>query len=122
MALKWTGVLVATITVTICVTANVLVAVLTAEKVPAVVNMFAIVSAGTATVVAVLAELYERLSSRLNALTDMVLDRLDEVDSRAGDRNAGFVEGYLLSRGQDAAIVPLGPRGGHLRAVTGGED
>ncbi|HEY3008158.1 MAG TPA: hypothetical protein VGJ63_08870 [Micromonosporaceae bacterium] len=122
MALKWTAVLVATIAVTMCVTANVLVAVLGAGRVPPVVNMFAIVSAGTATIVAVLAEFYERLSSRLTAVTDLVLERLEELDSHAGDRNAGFVEGYLLSRGQDAAIVPLGPRAAHLRAVTGGED
>jgi len=34
-----------------------------------------------------------------------------------GDRNSGFVEGYMLSHTPDAAVVPLTPRhagGGRL--------
>jgi 4-amino-4-deoxy-L-arabinose transferase-like glycosyltransferase len=122
MALKWTGVLVAVFMVTLCVTANVLVAALSDHKVPGVVNIFAVVGAGTATVVAVLAELFDRINARLDALTDLFVARFEEIDSHTGDRNAGFVEGYLLSQGQDAAIVPLRPRTVHRRAITGGED
>jgi hypothetical protein len=122
VALKWTGVLVATIAGTLCVTANVLVAALSDQDVPVVVNIVAIVGAGTATIIAVLAELYRRLDGRLDALTDLLVARFDEVEVRAGDRNAGFVEGYLLSQGQEATVVPLGPRALHRRAATGGED
>jgi hypothetical protein len=123
MALKWTGVLVAAISVTLFATANVLVVVVGGESVPAVLNMVTAVAAGTAVVVAVAAELYNRLDSRLNALTDLVLTRFDDLASHTGDHNAGFVEGYLLRRGEDAAIVPLGPRSAHhRRAVTRGGD
>jgi predicted PurR-regulated permease PerM len=122
MALKWTGVLVASIAATLCVTTNVLVATLSDQNVPAVVNIVAVVGAGTAIVVAVFAELYTRLDTRLDALTKLVVTRFDEVDVRAGDHNSGFVEGYLLSQEQEATVVPLGPRSLRRRAVTGGED
>lgn len=119
MPLKWTAVVVATVAVTLCVTANIVVAVLNAGVVPDVVNMFAIASAAVATVLAVIADLYNRLNSRLTALTEFLVARLNELDTHAGDRNAGFVEGYLLSHGQDAAVVPIGPRMHGRRAMTG---
>ena len=37
--------------------------------------------------------------------------RLNEIENHTGDRNTGFVEGYLLSHGQEAAVVPFGRRG-----------
>lgn len=122
MPLKWTSVVVATVAVTLCVTVNIVVAVLNAGAVPDVVNMFAIASAAVATVLAVMADLYNRLNSRITALTEFLVARLNELDTHAGDRNAGFVEGYLLSHGQDAAVVPIGPRMHGRRAMTGGDD
>ena len=67
--------------------------------------------AGTAVVLAVVAELHDRLDNRISALTEFLVARLNEIEDRTGDRNSGFVEGYLLSHGQEAAVVPFGRRG-----------
>jgi hypothetical protein len=122
MTLKLTGVVVAAVAITSCVTANVLVVTLSAYRIPAVLNMLAIAVAAVATVLTVLAELHDRVDGRVTALRDLLVARLDELDSHAGDRNTGFVEGYLLSHGPDAAVVPFGPRGTGRRAMTGVDD
>ena len=44
--------------------------------------------------------------------------RLNELDSHAGDRNAGFVEGYLLGHQQDPTVVPMISRVGGRRVMT----
>ena len=111
MALKWMSVVVAAVSVTLCVTANIVIGSVNGGQLPLVVNLVALISAGTAVVLAVLADLYGRLDSRVTVLTEFLVARLDEIDARAGDRNSGFVEGYLLSHGQEAAVVPFGPRG-----------
>ncbi|WBB77470.1 hypothetical protein O7606_14360 [Micromonospora sp. WMMD882] len=111
MTLKWLAVLVATVSVTLSVTGNVVVGVIDGGQLPLVVNLFALTAAGTAVVLAVLADLYDRLSDRLTALTEFLVSRLDEIESHTGDRNAGFVEGYLLNGGREAAVVPFGRRG-----------
>lgn len=112
MALKWGSVVVAAVSVTVCVTVNVVVAAVHAGTVPSVVNMASIAVAGIATVLAFLAEMYGRINNRITALAEFLVARLNELDTHAGDRNAGFVEGFLLSQGQDAAVVPIGPRQG----------
>lgn len=122
MTLKWMAIMVAAVSATLCVTVNVLVGALSHHDVPVVINMAAITAAGIGTVLAVVAELYDRISARITALTEFLIARLNELDTHAGDRNAGFVEGYLLSHGQDAAVVPIGPRARWRRAMTGGED
>ena len=55
MTLKWSAVVVATVAVTLCVTANILVGVLSARQVPTVVNLFAVTIAAVTTLVAVMA-------------------------------------------------------------------
>ena len=122
MTLKWMAVVVAAVSVTLCVTANVVVGTLNDERVPVVVNLFAITAAANATVLAVVADLHDRLNGRLTALTEFLVARLNEIDDRTGDRNTGFVEGYLLSHGQEAAVVPIGPRMQGRRAMIGGDD
>lgn len=122
MALRWIAVVVAAVSVTLCVTANVLVGVLTGHQIPAVVNMFAIAVAGIATVLAIVIELYERINARITALTEFLVARLNELDTHTGDRNAGFVEGYLLSHSPDASVVPIGSRSRSRRAMTGGDE
>lgn len=122
MPLKWSAVVVATVAVTLCVTANILVGTMSGEQVPVIVNLFAVVSAAVATLVAVVVEYYERLDDRLTMLTEFVAARLAELDDHTGDRNAGFVEGYLLSHSQDANVVPLGSRAVGRRAMTGRDD
>ncbi|MGC5018515.1 hypothetical protein [Micromonospora sp. DT47] len=111
MTLKWWAVVVAAVSTTSCVTANVVIGAVEGEQIPLVVNLFALTTAGTAVVLAVVAELHERLNDRVSALTEFLVARLNEIETHTGDRNTGFVEGYLLSHGQDAAVVPFGRRG-----------
>jgi hypothetical protein len=122
MTLKWMAVIVAAVSVTVCVTTNVLVGALTGREVPSVINMATITLAGVAVLIAVMADLHQRVVARIAVLSDLVVARLDELDSRTGDRNAGFVEGYLLGQTPDAAVVPIGPRARGRRAMNGLED
>jgi hypothetical protein len=122
MTLKWMAVVVAAVSVTLCVTANVVVGTVQGQQVPVIVNIVAITGAGTGTVLAFVADLHERLDGRITALTEFLIARLNDLDNHAGDRNAGFVEGYLLSHGQDAAVVPIAPRMHGRRAMIGGDD
>ncbi|MBY8871447.1 hypothetical protein K7640_06260 [Micromonospora sp. PLK6-60] len=111
MTLKWWAVVVAVVCLTSAVTANVVIVAVDGEQVPLLVNLFALTTAGTAVVLAVLAELHDRLNDRVTALTEFLVARLNEIEAHTGDRNAGFVEGYLLTHGPDAAVVPLDRRG-----------
>ncbi|BCB79928.1 hypothetical protein GCM10022251_08820 [Phytohabitans flavus] len=130
MPLKWSAVVVGTVAVTLTVTANILVEVLSTRQVPIVVNLFAVAVASVTTLVAVMAEFYQRVNDRLSAMSEFMVVRLAELDDRTGDRNTGFVEGYLLGQGHDshpvgqsndASVVPLGFRSGR-RAMTGSDD
>ncbi|BCJ58575.1 hypothetical protein [Micromonospora endophytica] len=111
MTLKWSAVLVATVSLTLCVTGNAVTLTVNGGQLPLLVNLFALTTAGTSIIVAVVAELHDRLDNRLCALTEFLVERLREIEAHTGDRNAGFVEGYLLNRAQDAAVVPFGRRG-----------
>lgn len=118
MALKWTGILVAVVAVTLTVTVNVLTN--NGSRVPSAVNLIGIATAATATVVAVVADLYVRITTRLNQLWELIVTRFDQLDAETGDRNAGFVEGYLVGHAPEGSVVPLTPRG--KRIVGGGDD
>lgn len=121
MALKWGAVVVAAVSVTLFVTANIIVGVLHTGEVSTAFNMATIAAGAVGIIVAVLAEMYGRVNGRITALADFMAVRLNEVDAHAGDRNAGFVEGYLLSHGQEpATIVPIGPRS--ARRMGAGDD
>ncbi|MET8082650.1 hypothetical protein [Micromonospora sp. NPDC005197] len=111
MTLKWWAVVVATVSMTLWATGNVVTLAVNGGQLPLLVNLLALISAGTAVILAVVAELHERLNDRISALTEFLVARLTEIETRTGDRNTGFVEGYLLSHGQDAAVVPFGRRG-----------
>ncbi|MFI6779759.1 hypothetical protein [Micromonospora sp. NPDC050276] len=111
MTLKWLAVVVATVSVTLWATGNTVTLVVNGGQLPLLVNLFALITAGTAVVLAVVAELHERLNNRISALTEFLVARLNEIENHTGDRNTGFVEGYLLSHGQEAAVVPFGRRG-----------
>ncbi|MFG3553166.1 hypothetical protein ACGGAQ_02135 [Micromonospora sp. NPDC047557] len=111
MTLKWWAVVVATVSMTLWATGNVVTLAVNGGQLPLLVNLLALISAGTAVILAVVAELHERLNDRISALTEFLVARLNEIETRTGDRNTGFVEGYLLSHGQDAAVVPFGRRG-----------
>ncbi|MFI7023291.1 hypothetical protein [Micromonospora sp. NPDC049900] len=111
MTLKWMAVVVATVSLTLCVTGNAVTLALNGGQLPLLVNLLALTTAATAIVLAVLAELHDRLDDRLTALTEFLVERLREIEAHTGDRNTGFVEGYLLSHGREAAVVPFVRRG-----------
>ncbi|MEV4617982.1 hypothetical protein AB0J74_04575 [Asanoa sp. NPDC049573] len=111
MALKWGAVVVAVVSITLFATANIIVGVQGTEELPTAFNMATVAAASVGVIVAVLAEMYGRVNGRITALAEFVAARLNEVDAHTGDRNAGFVEGYLLSHGEEtAAVVPFGQR------------
>jgi predicted component of type VI protein secretion system len=119
MALKWGAVVVAAVSITLFATANIIVSVQGTSEVPAAFNMATVAAASVGVVLAVFAELYTRVNGRINALAEFVALRLNEVDAHTGDRNAGFVEGYLLSHGEEAAaVVPFGQRAARRMGVV----
>ncbi len=111
MTLKWLAVVVATVSLTLCVTGNAVTLAVNGGQLPMLVNLLTLTATGTAVILAVLAELHDRLNDRVSALTEFLVARLNEIETSAGDRNTGFVEGYLLSHSQEAAVVPFGRRG-----------
>ena len=64
----------------------------------------------TCCVMAFCAHLFERVNAKLDLMFQVLAARLDELEGRVGDRNSGFVEGYLLRHTPDASVVPLAPR------------
>src|ERR1700754_2956952 len=108
MALKWGAVVVSAVSVTLFASANIIVGVLDRSEVPSAFNMATVAIASVGVVVAVLAEMYPRINGRITALVEFMASRLKELDAHTGDRNAGFVEGYLLSHGDEpGTVVPL---------------
>jgi hypothetical protein len=118
MGLKWAGVLIAVVTAALDALANLLLATLTTHSVPEVVNTFAVACATVATVVAVVTHAHARAEAKVDLLIELVVGRFDELEARIGDRNSGFVEGYTLSHGPEASVVPLAPRGARRVAVS----
>jgi hypothetical protein len=118
VAFKWTGVLIAVVSVALDGLANLLLATLTTHQVPAVFDAYAVGLATIGLLVAFLSYLYERIENRLETCVNLLLDRFEEAESRIGDRNAGFAEGYMMSHTPEAPVIPLAPRGLARRAVS----
>jgi hypothetical protein len=119
MALKWISALVAVGSLTAFATANAVMAAVPGGDVPVVVNLVLVAACAAGAVLAIVAELYQRIDNRLTVLSDFLVARLNDLETSAGDRNAGFVEGYLASQATsgEAAIVPIPNRGQRPRAV-----
>lgn len=108
MALKWAGILVAVVAVTLTATANALGS--GRSHLLGTVNTVAIAAAAAATVIAVVADLYVRIDTRLSRLQEQMASRFDKLEVATGDRNSGFVEGYLLNHAAEGSVVPMTPR------------
>jgi hypothetical protein len=118
MGFKWAGILGGTLMIALVALANVLLATTTDHSVPAVVNDFGVAAGAAGVAVAFSAHLYERLNRKLDLMADLFLARLEDLENRVGDRNTGFVEGYLVNQSREASVVPLTP---HLsRRGSGG--
>jgi hypothetical protein len=118
MGFKWAGVLIAVVMAALDALANLLLATLTTHSVPEVVNLFAVACATVATVVAIVLHAYTRVEAKIDLVIELVVGRFDEMEARLGDRNSGFVEGYMLSHGPEASVVPLAPRGVRRAAAS----
>jgi hypothetical protein len=124
-SVKWAAVLVAVVIVALDTLANLLLATLTAHAVPDAVNLFAAALASVAAVLAFGAHVAARTDARIDLIVELLTDRFQELETRIGDRNSGFVEGYMLGHATDAAVpeapvVHLVPRG--ARRVQHGDD
>jgi hypothetical protein len=120
-SVKWVAILLAVVVVALDTLANLLLATLTPHVVPDVVNLFALAVAAVSAIFAFGAQLADRMEARFELLTG----RFEDLETRIGDRNSGFVEGYTLSHTVEAAapeatVVPLAHRG--PRRVHHGED
>jgi hypothetical protein len=124
-SVKWVAVMVAVVTVALDTLANLLLAILTPHAVPDVVNVFAMTLAVAGAVIAFGAHIVIRFDAKLDLVAELLTTRLEELENRIGDRNTGFVEGYMLSHPTEAPepeapVVQLAPRG--PRRVHHGED
>lgn len=124
-SVKWAAILVSVVTVALDVLANLLLEILTPHRVPDVINLFAVALAVFGAAIAFNAHLALRLDARLDLVVDLLTTRLGELEDRIGDRNTGFVEGYMLSHATEApvpeaSVVQLAPRG--PRRVRHGEE
>ena len=99
MAFKWTGILIAVVTTALDGMANLLLETLTTHSVPQVINVLALGLTVVGSLVAFGAHLQERTDRRLDQIDRLVIRRIDELETRIGDHNSGFVEGYLLGHG-----------------------
>ena len=125
VTVKWAAVLVAVVTIALDALANLLLATLTPHAVPEVVNLFALALAGIAAIFAFGLDLALRMQARFDLTIELMTRRFEELEARIGDRNSGFVEGYMLGRSPEmpvpeASVVPLVPRG--PRRTHHGED
>jgi hypothetical protein len=120
MGFKWAGVLVAVVTAALDALANLLLETLTTHSVPEVVNLFAVACSAVAAIAAIVVHAYGRLEAKIDLVIELVVGRFDELEARIGDRNSGFVEGYMLSHGSEASVVPLTPRG--VRRMAASQD
>jgi hypothetical protein len=113
-SVKWAAVLVAVVLSALDALANLLLALLTPHTVPIVVNLFALAVAAVAATFAFLAHLAARADTKIDTIVQLLTLRLEDLEVRVGDRNSGFVEGYMLGHtvdGPEASVVPLAPRG-----------
>jgi hypothetical protein len=118
MAFKRASALISVATLTLDALANLLLAPLTRHAVPDVVNLFAVGGGMAAAVVAFVAHFCGRLDAKLDLTIELLVGRLDEVETRIGDRNTGFIEGYLSRRDLVTPMAPLSPHGPSVRATT----
>src|SRR5690349_19850557 len=107
MGFKWAGILAGTLTAALVALANILLVGFTHHRVPGVVNDFGVGLAAASIAIAISAHAYNQLSTKLDLTVELLVRRLEDLETRVGDHNTGFVEGYLASHGRDAPVVPL---------------
>lgn len=122
LAFKWTGILIAVVTVALDGTANLILDTLTTVDVPQVLNLMAIGLVVVGVLVAFIAHLQDRTERDLDHFIDLVLARVDELEVRIGDRNSGFVEGYLLGHDGSTGGTHDGGTGSAHDGGTGTSD
>ncbi len=114
--------LVAVVSLSAFVTANVVTTATGSRAIPLAVNAALVAASSAGAVLAVVAELYRRLDSRLELLSDFLVVRLADLEARAADRGAGFAEGYLAGQSERASVVPLPKRAARPRLSSNPDD
>ncbi len=114
--------LVAVVSLSAFVTANVVTTTTGSRAIPLAVNAALVAASSAGAVLAVVAEFYRRLDSRLELLSDFLVVRLADLEARAADRGAGFAEGYLAGQSERASVVPLPKRAARPRLSSNPDD
>jgi hypothetical protein len=107
MALKWVSGLAAAAGMGMFVTANVV-----SHDIPIVVNLVLVATWSGGAILAVVAELYERLDSRLGVISDFLVTRLDELAGHLevlDARTSGHGPDDVLAE-DNSAVLPMAPR------------
>lgn len=113
MVYRWVAVLIAVVVTAAGLVANGLLVTLDHHMLPPLVNVAAMFVTALAAAVAVVAHQNIRMDRKIDLLAEMMMSRFDEVDARIGDRNSGFVEGYMIGQGnRPASVVPITQRSG----------
>ena len=109
MALKWISALVAAATAGVFVAANVVSASVRME-VPVAVNVVLAAIATASAVLVIVADLYQRLDSRLSVLSDFLVTRLGEISDRLEELESRGAERGLESVLTRPGVVPMTAR------------
>lgn len=112
MALKWVSALVTVATLGVFATANITTAAVGVAGVPLAVNLALVAVAAGASVLVVVAELYQRVDAKLGALSDFLVARLEELERRSPERG----EAYLAPIDSSVVPMPSRPRGRRMPA------
>ncbi|HEX6498386.1 MAG TPA: hypothetical protein VF054_05060 [Micromonosporaceae bacterium] len=111
MVYRWVALLVAVVVTAAALVANGLLVTLAHRMLPLLANIAALIVITLAALVAFVAHQSVRLDRKIDLLAEMMMSRFDEVDARIGDRNSGFVEGYMIGQGsRPASVVPITQR------------
>jgi hypothetical protein len=105
MTLKWVSAIGAAASMGVFATANVL-----SAGVPFAVNLALVATWAGGAILAVMAELYERLDIRLNAISDFLVTRFDEVSGHLEDLDGRTAEREPADVLPDRAVLPMAPR------------
>jgi hypothetical protein len=102
MTLKWVSAMVAAASAGSFGTANVLLG----NRMPVAADLAVIAITAGSVVLAVLAELYQRLDARLDVLSEFLVARLDEITERLDRLEAGPTLDALLAESTDPEPAP----------------
>jgi hypothetical protein len=106
MTLKWASAIVGAAAVGSFTTANVVLG----ARMPIAANLALVAIAASGVVLVVVAELYQRLDSRIGVLSEFLVARLDEIATRMDRLESGESLEAMLAEREPSTVVPLASR------------